>query len=291
MVFFYTVALFITENIAPLRLKPNLNYALGLPGHLYSRLSEVQDRRDVDILFLGSSHTYRGFDTRIFSKHGYDTFNLGSSGQTPIQTRLLLNRHLEHLNPEMVIYEVYPENFMIDGVESSLDIIANGKNDKHILKMVIEINNIKTYNTYLYGLLYRFLNLDKSFTEPYIKGKDTYIPGGYVERRLEYYDPVPLEQKRISINESQLEHFSEIVATLKDNNIEVVLVYAPIPSSNYNRYINNDYYDKIMKTYSTYYNFNEIMSLNDSLHFYDSDHLNQKGVELFNSELLDILEK
>jgi hypothetical protein len=44
-----------------------------------------------------------------------------------------------------------------------------------------------------------------------------------------------------------------------------------------------------MSSYSTYYNFNEKMTLNDSLHFYDANHLNQNGVELFNEKLIELL--
>ena len=50
----------------------NINYRIGSSGHMYSRLLEVKSYGRVDLLFLGSSHTYRGFDTRIFSKYGYE---------------------------------------------------------------------------------------------------------------------------------------------------------------------------------------------------------------------------
>ena len=90
-------------------------------GHMYSRISEIKNQEDVDILFLGSSHAYRGFDTRIFLENGYKSFNLGSSAQTPTQTKVLVERYLGSLNPELVIYEVYPKTFTMDGVESSLD--------------------------------------------------------------------------------------------------------------------------------------------------------------------------
>ena len=46
-----------------------------------------------------------------------------------------------------------------------------------------------------------------------------------------------------------------------------------------------------MGMYSEYYNFNEILTLNDSLSFYDYDHLNQNGVELFNKKLIELLDE
>lgn len=256
---------------------------------MYSRLSEIKNHGDVDILFLGSSHAYRGFDTRIFLDNGYKSFNLGSSAQTPSQTKALVKRYLESLNPEIVIYEVYPATFNIDGVESSLDIIANDKNDSHSLNMALKINNIKTYNTLIYGLTRDLLGLNKSFSEPIIKGNDKYISGGYVEKEIGFYQPTEFEKKEISLIDYQLESFSEIVQMVKNKNIELILVYAPITSANYISYSNNHYFDSIMRRYSEYYNFNEILTLNDSLYFYDSNHLNQNGVNIFNKKLIELL--
>ncbi len=286
---FYIVILSLWGRYASSSFKPNLNYRIGSYGHMYSRLSEIKSYGEVDILFLGSSHSYRGFDTRIFSKNGYKTFNLGSSAQTPIQTKVLLNRYLDRLNPKLVIYEVYPATFAMDGVESSLDIIANDKNDFQSLRMALIINNIKTYNTLVYGLTRDLLGLNTSFTEPIIKGKDKYVSGGYVEKGIRFYHPRNYRKKAISLRDDQLKSFSEIVQILNDKGIELVLVYAPIPKVNYDSYINTNYFDSVMKKYSTYYNFNKIISLNDSLHFMDSHHLNQNGVSIFNNKLIELL--
>lgn len=288
---FYLTTLFIWGRYAPSIVKPNINYKLGAYGHMYSRISEVKNFRDIDILFLGSSHAYRGFDTRIFSKNGYKTFNLGSSAQTPIQTKVLLNRYLNTLNPKTIIYEVYPDTFIFDGVESSLDIIANDNNDLFSFGMALKINNIKTYNTFFYSLICDYLNLNKSFKEPIIKDNDRYISGGYVEKKIDYFKPIKFEKKEIILNQYQLESFSEVVNMLKNKKTRLILVYAPLPKANYKSYTNNHYFDSLMTSYSEYYNFNKIMSLNDSLYFYDEHHLNQNGVDLFNAKLIEILKK
>jgi hypothetical protein len=286
---FYMVSLFLWGSYAPSMFKPNINYRIGSYGHMYSRLSEVKSRKNLDILFLGSSHAYREFDTRIFSHDGLSTFNLGSSSQTHIQTKLLLERYLDKLNPKLVIYEVFPEIFMSDGVESSLDVIANDKNDLLSLMMALKINNIKTYNTFLYGVMRDALGLNDSYVEPVSNGADKYISGGFVEKEVSYFKPIEFESRVIALRQEQLESFSETVSMLKKRNIELILVYAPIPHCNYKRYSNNSYFDSLMTSYSKYYNFNEIMSLNDSVHFSDSNHLNQKGIELFDKKLIEIL--
>ncbi len=286
---FYVTFLFFWGLFAPHLFKPNINYRMHSYGHMHSRLSEIKDHNEIDILFLGSSHAYRGLDPRIFSEYGFKTFNLGSSAQTPTQTKVLLNRYLDILNPKLVIYEVYPATFTLDGVESSLDIIANDKNDLQSIKMSLTINNIRTYNTLVYGFIRDFLGLNKSVTEPVIKGEDKYVSGGFVEREMEFYQPSQFQKKEISITSYQLESFSEIVQLLNSKKIELILVYAPITQVCYNSYVNTYHFDSLMKNYSNYYNFNEIVSLNDSLHFYDYDHLNQNGVTIFNKNLIEIL--
>jgi hypothetical protein len=287
---FYVVTLFFWVSYLPRVFRPNVIYPIGSYGHTYSRLLEVKNTKNIDILFLGSSHAYRGFDVRKFTEHKMRSFNLGSISQTPIQTKVLLDRYLINLNPKIVVYEVYPATFEIDGVESSMDIIANDRNDMQSFFMTLKTNNIKTYNTFIYGLTRDLFNLN-SYLEPTKVGLDTYISGGFVEREIRCFKSTELASRNIVLNEKQLKAFSEIVRFLKNKDIELILVYAPITKHSYRSYSNNRSFDSIMESYSKYYNFNEIISLNDSLHFYDEHHLNQNGVEVFNNKLIELLDK
>jgi len=290
--FTYSFLLFLWGNDrVPKKYKPNINYRIGSYGHMYSRLQEVKNTKNIDILFLGSSHSYRGFDTRIFEQKGLKVFNLGSSAQTPIQTNLLINRYLNELNPKMIIYDVYPGTLVGDGVESSLDIIANDRNDLQSIIMALKINNIKTYNTIIYAFIRDLFNLNSSFKEPKYRKKrnDTYIKGGYVEKEIKYFKYIEYSQRQWNLNKKQLNNFENIILKIKEKNIRLVLVYIPITPSKYSSYENNAQIDSVMNSYAEYYNFNEILNLNDSLHFFDSHHLNQKGVNIFNKKIIEIL--
>ena len=119
--------------------------------------------------WIGAFSTYRGFNTRIFLEYGYKTLNLGLSSQTPILTKVLLNRYLDYLNLTLEIYEVYPTTFTLDGVESSLDLISNDINDLQSLRMAFKIKIIKTFNTLIYSITRDILEFSKSFTENRIK--------------------------------------------------------------------------------------------------------------------------
>lgn len=286
---FYLCSLFIFGSYRFRKLKPNISYRLG--GNTYTRLNEVKKINNIDILFLGSSHSYRGFDTRIFNKNGFNTFNLGSSAQTPIQTEMLLKRYLDKLQPKLIIYEVYPPTLSIDGVESSLDIISNDKNDFYSYEMAFNINEIITYNTLLYATIRDIFQLNDKYLKPNEKGQDKYIKGGFVEKQINYFSPQKFSMNKINLNESQLKSFKKILNIIKEKDFKLLLVYAPITKCLYSSYINNEYFDTLMSSFGDYYNFNEIMHLNDSLHFYDAHHLNQKGVELFNEKILKIIDK
>src|SRR5688572_21718598 len=94
---FYIATLLVWGSVLSSWRFSNLNYPVAGYAHMYSRIKEVKQTKDVDILFLGASFAYRGFDPRIFKEYGYKSFNLGSSNQTPLQTKLLLDRYLKTL--------------------------------------------------------------------------------------------------------------------------------------------------------------------------------------------------
>ncbi len=287
----YCILLTLIGLIVPDKYLPNLKYRLGAIGFTYSRLAEVKEVKDRDVLFLGSSHAYRGFDTRMYTDLGYKVFNLGSSTQTPLQTKVLLQRYLDLLNPKLVIFEVYPLIFCSDGVESALDIISNDRNDLFSLEMARELDHALIYNSLLYGSIRDLIGLNASFSEKKWRAISTYIPGGYVHRKLRHFDYIDYPKDHWDFQESQFKYFEEILTMLEQRNIEVKLVYAPITKSKYQSYDNHKAFDLKMKEYGFYYNLNETLNLDDSLHFYDSDHLNSIGVKIFNEKILEILKE
>ena len=73
--------------------------------------------------------------------------------------------------------------------------------------MAYQIGHINTWNTLLYAKTRDVFNLNKSFTEDVIKGKDAYVKGGYVEKEIGYYTPERLDSLEIFLNKKQLSYF------------------------------------------------------------------------------------
>lgn len=279
----------------PAVFKKNLNYSLGAYGHMHTRLREVEKYKNIDILFVGASNAYRGFDTRIAKAYGYESFNLGSSAQTPVQTKLLLDKYLDVLNPKILMYAVNPVILSNDGVESSLDIIANGNIDSKVLQMAVTINDIKTYNSLVYGLYRHVFNRDKNFKENTVIAENRYIPGGFVERTVTFNKIIDTgRQHKIGFTpvNYQLEAFENIIDLVKKKGIILILVQAPVTSAALNMYTDNNKIDSFFSGKATYYNFNKLLHLSDTANFYNADHLNQTGVKIFNDSLyIKILKK
>lgn len=291
-VILYTLFIILFFSVDTSILNKNINYRIGGYGHLYSRLKEVKKTKDIDILFLGASHTYRGFDPRIFKAKGYSSFNLGSSSQTPIQTEVLLNRYLDQLNPKLIIFDVYPLIFNIDGVESATDIISNDHNDMHSVKMAFIENQILVYNTLIYALSRQALHVHDTLNESMIKQKDTYIPGGFVQSELKYNNVAQSNPKNTALEfrSDQLSAFKRILKIIKRKKIKLLLVQAPTSKKVFHSVTNMKYCDSLLSSFGPYINYNYRVNLDDSLHYSDPDHLNQKGVEIFNNALLSNLD-
>jgi len=289
----YPILIILWGELIPPKYRENLIYYnhynefndMGL------RIGEIPNYKDIDILFLGSSHAYRSFDTRLFKKAGYVAFNLGSSSQTIIQTELLLNKYLDMLNPKLIIFEVYPAVFSIDGIESTIELLSVDKIDYQTLKMVIKHFHVKTFNTAIYGLYRQLLNGNKFPNKILTNGIDTYIEGGFVESKMKTFhnSKVNYVQNNWIIKRQQSEAFDRTLLLIKKRKIKFILVQAPITKQLYRSYKNNSEIDNYFLLRGRYLNYNNLINLSDSLDFYDTNHLNQHGVCIFCNDLINKL--
>ncbi len=288
-IIFYIIGVILWGEIIPDPLIKNLNYKIGSIGQMELRLNEIDTVKSIDVLFIGSSTTYRGFDTRIFQKKGIKSFNLGSSAQTPIQTEYLLKKYLPQINTGLIVIDVNPLMFTIDGVESSLDLIANDNFNKDLFILALNVNNLKVYNTLIYAYYkHHFYKNDKVKTDKK-RGKDTYISGGFIERDLNYFKEIKHEKQEWNFNKKQFKKFDKLIKFLQSNNYNYILVQTPIAPNLYFSRTNNVNFDLYMGKKGEYLNFNSILQMNDSLHYFDSYHLNQNGVEIYNKKLANHL--
>lgn len=265
----------------------------GQTGQSLVRFREIRDYRDVDVVFLGSSHAYRGFDPRIFARTGLRTFNMGTSSQTPLNSRYLLERYWNQLRPSLVIYEVYPRVHTVDGLESYYDILSNTPATDETVEMALATRNVYAVSALIsnqWKRLRRPLNEREQRAE-----RGSYVRGGYVEND-ETIDTLQIDHvpREWELEEMQLEQLRELIDFVQERGAEIVLVTHPLPAET-RRWVRN--YDELSDTFQElaeekgvrYFDFNDSLVLDTYTHFYDWNHLNARGVSLFNEALIDTL--
>ena len=293
-------------------IQANVKYIPGNYGMMGLRLGEVNERcmaRTPDLLFIGSSHCYRTFDTRVYDSAGYRSFNLGSSNQTPRQTYALLKRYLQQLSPRLVVIEVHPDIMGNSGDESAVDILSNTDIDATMRNMALEQNSLRVFNTMCCSFIDRkmhcgapplgdsTINVSTQSGDTTVNAEFHYISGGFVEVTPYCYKPIQLKPKTISIRDDQMFYLEMCLWLLDYHSTPYLLVEVPSTRSRYQSYTNHADFESKMRSLvdldSEYLNLNEdpqLMSLlDDSTCFFDDDHLNQKGAKIFNKYFLQCI--
>ena len=290
----------------------NVKYIPGNYGMMGLRLAEADGKGRADspdLLFVGSSHCYRTFDTRVYNLAGNNCFNLGSSNQTPRQTYALLERYLRRLSPQLVVIEVHPDIMANSGNESALDLLSNTRIDAPMRRMAWRQKDLRVFNTMCCSWVDRLLhggNIDPgdSVVNVGTTSGDTmlavdfrYISGGFVEVTPYCYKPTTIKPTTIAVRDDQMKGLEDCIALLDDYSIPYLLVEVPSTRCRYASYTNHADFEQKMRSLVSkdgeYLNLNEdrrLMSqLDDTTCFFDDDHLNRKGVDIFNKFFLQCI--
>ncbi len=202
------------------------------------------------------------------------------------QTKYLLKKYIDHLNPDTVIIETFPGAFTFDGVESTTDVISNDNLSIDLFLLAISHTNIRPLNTFLYRFVDKDL-LGKTYRERSYSRHSTYIPGGFVAIDQGYYkETTPLEPTTLTYRDDQLTAFHDMLTFLKNKDVPYLLVQAPVSRDFYKALGDIAPFDSLMNSYGPYTNYNTNLTLPDT-NFFDLDHLNQYGVEVFDRKFLD----
>lgn len=278
-------------EVVPVKLRPNLLAPAQVYGYLDTRLKEAGEMPQVDVLFLGSSKAYRGLDPRVWADHGLSSFNLGSTGQTPLQTEVLLTRYLPRLRPRRIIFEVDPAPMMDEGVESSLDLLANGPVDLSALGMAWRINHLKTWNALVFAEWMQLSGRRNPRPEPSTMGPDRYVRGGFVEHEFALNQPKEIAPTNYAPRVRQARAMVRCLDLISREGIPYVLVKAPVTRALERSRKGMRRFAIEMRRNGPFLDMQDSLAYSETGDFYDPGHLNQAGVERFNEALLDTLER
>ena len=264
------------------------NFKAGNQGHIFTRMKEAREYHDIDVLFLGSSHCYRTFDTRFYEANGIHCYNLGSSNQSPIQTRVLLDAYLDSLHPKFVVFEVHDDIMRNDGVESAVDMLINVPITAEASKMAWGLKNMKVLNTWAYSLYnQKVMHRLDNFVEDSVIFNFRHVRGGFLENDSCNFVKRNYARKDLTIQPKQLKALKQCLAMLDERDIPYLLVETQDALQYRKSVKNHEWFEKQMSALGPYYY--EVLPLVDTLHFFDSYHFNKEGVRIFNEHFINIL--
>ena len=251
-------------------------------GNSYQKFKEFDRDQEYDVVILGSSHAYRGYDPRIFKAEGYNAFNLGSSSQTPFNSYFLIEEYLTKENCDLLLLDVFNVALEMDALESSSDLIQNITSDHVAAGMAFSMKDPRALN--MYAL--RVLSAD---IPPYYQDT-TYVGRGFSENRNSAPSDVTYRND-LEWNKSKVQwtYLNRIIKLCKERGIRVVLVDHPSPVETHNARLTNS--ASVISNFSVeegvvFLDFSMSLGLDGQEHFYDHTHLNQRGVEKFNLKLI-----
>lgn len=254
-------------------------------GNSHQKFEEFDSNEKYDVVVLGSSHAYRGYDPTIFAAEGYKAFNLGSSSQTPFNSYFLIDEYVTKDNCGLLLLDVFNVALEMEALESSSDLIQNISSDGAAGAMAFAMRDPRALNMFTL----RMLNKDVG---PYYT--DTaYIASGFSENRTMAPDSTEYGTACCwNPNVVQVKYLKRIIQLCEKRGVSLLLVNHPAPEEqrgeglrSVNRFLQNLSEDQGV----VYLDFSSLSGMDSRMHFYDHTHLNQNGVEKFNRELISHL--
>lgn len=272
-------------------------------------------QNSLDIVFLGSSHSYCTFDPEIIdSKLGTSSYQLGMPLQHMDSTYYTMREVLNYQKPKLAVVEVYwdmmDDEFELTQAGYLFQVIKNKELEREYIKEVFPLSEkIKyTFSSFRYQadyFAYRTSELKKSVEEQYKvsmpatqrqEGTEQYRSKGYTycdyHMLPDEFDKTNqfknLDGSQWKINETQVKYLKKLVKLCNDNNTDVIFVTAPVANismeyiKNYNE-IHNTVADIAKDEGVQYIDFNYVngeLGLLEHENFRDDAHLNHSGVEI-----------
>jgi hypothetical protein len=263
-----------------------------------------------DVVILGSSHAYRSYEPNTLeAAFGGNTpvFNLGSSAQSPVTSYYVLEEAIRRKPPRLVIMDIY---FM---VFTSDEILNNGLANWNYMQagpakqaffregfslkdqIATRFFPIYVYRKYLTGKIKKLMG--RSYLPP---GKGPYLEGGFVGfadtlsmEVLQNYNQFDRFQTGLSdFTEKNEAYLLRIARRCRELSIPLIFSVAPIPKVSVQKIKNyaeiSAHFRQLAESVAVPYydhNLQRLPQLLDTVHYYDDDHLNLAGAQLFSGAI------
>lgn len=329
--FFYIKIFFFVLLLIPVIYYIGNKYSAASTENLINTYNEKRwnefyslEKNSIDMVFLGSSHSYCTFDPDIFDNAlNTSSYQMGMPLQHPDSTYYTLLEVLNYQSPKVAIVEVYwdmlDDEFELKQASMLFQVLRNKDLEKQYIKDVFPLGEKIKYTVDIFkyqqdyfafknsewkkDLKEKFGVIDK--VSPKQEGKEEYRSKGYTFCN---YNMLPdefdktnqfrkFDGKNWSFNATQKGYLQKIIDTCKERGIKLIFVTAPVANVSMD-YIKNydivhstiaDFADENSIEYIDYNLINKDEKLLTNENFRDDAHLNHSGVEIIDNHFLRYL--
>lgn len=263
------------------------NYYQWPGGSSWQRYREYDPGVRRDVVIIGSSHAYRGYDPAVFVARGHSAFNLGSSGQAPLNSRFLIEHYLDSTNAPLLVYDVFEGVFNNTGFESTANLVPNLPGTRASWGMVRSLGDLRGLNI----LALRLLVPPKApvYVDSLYQGLG-FCPRTDTLRKV----PRPMPPMDEDLAEEQWGHFKAAMELCRQRGIQVVVTShwaLPARSRGGHRVFAAQVRQALAGTGIPYVDLTDAPGSTDMDLYADDNHLNAAGAALFTAQLVDSLER
>lgn len=274
-----------------------------------------QPENSIDMVFLGSSHSYCTFDPLIVDEGlGTRGYQLGMPLQHLDSTYYTLKEVLNYQKPDDVVLEVYwdmlDDDFELTQAGYLFQVLKNKSLESQYIKEVFPLSEKVKYNVNIFRyqadyFAYRNTKLKEKLENNYglftptkakQEGIEEYRSRGYTYCN---YNMLPdefdktnqfknLDGSKWEASSSQLKYLNNIIRLCADNDIRLTFVTAPVANVSLDYIKNYDIIHSYIQNIADnngikYLDFNIVnkdKKLFETSNFRDDAHLNHSGVEI-----------
>jgi hypothetical protein len=257
-------------------------------GVTYKKFREFNKNDKYDIIILGSSHAYRGYNPVIFERYGYKIYNLGSRSQSMMGSYVIAKNYISSKNCNTVIIDVYDRIFKTTSIESISDMVQNLSSDKAATEVCARSNDPRAINLFTLRMYCKLASPLNNDTDRLYKG--------FQPAEGQLHLPGSPKSPIYETNRQSIRYFKKLVEYLHSQGIHIVVAEHPLPlvytiyPLSHQQFI-KDISPVLLKYSIPFYDYTYESTMNGIQYFSDENHLAWRGVEKYNTHLIHRLIK
>lgn len=244
------------------------------------------DENSLDVIVYGSSHAWKGFDTRVLNdKYGISAYNYGCNWQAMNTVELFLEDSLRTQTPKVVCIETFTVNNVLNNTNMDGQIyytkaMDNFDGKKKYLQQCFG-NKLERYASYYFPIIMFHDNWNCISSENFLdQGYERFIRStGFMETNRVYPFSMPNYQffSQSELSPIAIETLNNIVNICNSKGIHVIFYTCPYDGEfNYSNAL-NEYAQKNNCDYIDLFRCYQDLNLDGSSDFNDGGHLNDSG--------------